>query len=135
MTDRMLPSGAPRTLHIADLSRNEYVQGKDDREPTVDLDQANVVSSLQSGTEPGSRAQHYPVLDLDLPAVLVPSSTPDTHTCTSTCRSRMTRTGGSATRLSTRASCRRATSRPASHAATRRCGCRGCVRRRRRDLA
>ena len=72
----MLPSGAPRTLHIADLSRNEYVQGKDDREPTVDLDQANVVSSLQSGTEPGSRAQHYPVLDLDLPAVLVPSSTP-----------------------------------------------------------
>ena len=76
MTDRMLPSGVPRTLHIADLSRNEYVQGKDDREPTVDLDQANVVSSLQSGTEPGSRAQHYPVLDLDLPAVLVPSSTP-----------------------------------------------------------
>ena len=72
----MLPSGAPRTLHIADLSRNEYVQGKDDREPTVDLDQANVVSSLQSGTEPGSRAQHYPVLDLDLPAVLVPSPTP-----------------------------------------------------------
>jgi hypothetical protein len=33
----MLPSGAPRTLHIAGLSRDEYVQGKDDREPTVDL--------------------------------------------------------------------------------------------------
>lgn len=37
MTDRMLPSGAPRTLHIADLSRDEYVQGKDDREPPDDL--------------------------------------------------------------------------------------------------
>ena len=66
-----LPTGAARTLHVADLSHGEY-DHSDSREATTSLDSANVVSSIDSvDTE-----RHWPVLDIDVPALLIPSSTP-----------------------------------------------------------
>ena len=71
-----IPSQLPRTLHIADLESSDYTPGaKRDRRPTHDVNEANLISSLVQGMEPGKDAEHYPVLDLDFPAHLVPSST------------------------------------------------------------
>lgn len=77
MSAHQLPSTAPRTLHIANLAGDDYQQGGEDRPATDDLDAANVVSSIASWGKPGQPwSRHYPVLDLDIPAHLVPSSTP-----------------------------------------------------------
>ena len=70
-----LPAPAPRTLHIANLDAHEYKEGEHP-ERTRDISAANIVSSIDGGHVPGSSARHWPVLDLDIPAVLVPSSTP-----------------------------------------------------------
>jgi len=67
-----LPTLAPRTLHLADFSAGY----NDDHREVASLLDANVVSSIDPGTHPGSLAKHRPVLDLDVPAFLVPSSTP-----------------------------------------------------------
>lgn len=69
MTTRALPSALPRKLHIANLATSDYDPSA--HEATADLDQANVVSSSGLLFD-----QHFPVLDLDVPAHLVPSSTP-----------------------------------------------------------
>lgn len=71
MSERTLPDSAPRVLHKANLDQHEYAESDAER-PMADLDTANVASSL---ARDGS-GSHYPVLDLDVPAVLVPSSTP-----------------------------------------------------------
>lgn len=77
MSDHSLPSCAPRTLHVANLIGDDYQEDGEDRPVTDDLDAANVVSSIRRGDEPGkSWTEHWPVLDLDIPAALVPSSTP-----------------------------------------------------------
>ena len=72
-----LPSQEPRTLHVAELepNRSDYNPAAD-RATTTDIAVANVISSIATdGT-----GLHYPVLDLDIPAHLVPSSTPgNTH--------------------------------------------------------
>lgn len=72
--DRTVP-GWGRTFHKANLAGDEYAEGDADR-PVVELTEANVVSSLRRGEQPGPYARHRPVLDLDLDAHLVPSSTP-----------------------------------------------------------
>ena len=64
---RVAPSPAPRTTHAARLG--EGYQGKPTPAPIED---ANIISSNASD---GS-GKHYPVLDLDFPVTLVPSSTP-----------------------------------------------------------
>ena len=72
-----LPSAEPRTLHVAKLATSDY----DDTEkrPVADIETANVVSSIMRGHTPapggGGSGHHLPVLDLDVPAVLIPSST------------------------------------------------------------
>ena len=72
-----LPSSAPRTLHVANLAGNDYEEGGQDRAITDDPEAANVISSIRRGDKPGtSWARHLPVLDIDIPAILVPSSTP-----------------------------------------------------------
>ena len=79
MSEHILPSDAPRTLHVANLAGDDYEQGGEDRPATEDLAAANVISSISRGEVPahvGGRPRHWPVLDLDIPAVLVPSSTP-----------------------------------------------------------
>jgi hypothetical protein len=60
-------------LYDADLSSNRY--DGEDEVPTDTLDSANLVSSIVAD---GS-GLHRPVLDLDMPAYLVPSSTPGHH--------------------------------------------------------
>lgn len=77
MTDLTLPSNARRTLHKVDLNRDgEYKEGGDGREVVTDLSEANVVSSIVPRPSGMSERAHRPVLDLDIPAFLVPSSTP-----------------------------------------------------------
>lgn len=77
MTPHTLPSTAPRTLHIANLAGDDYQHGGQDRPVTDDLDAANVVSSISSDSDSElGPVFHYPVLDIDIPAALVPSSTP-----------------------------------------------------------
>ena len=65
-----LPSAEPRTLHVANLATSDY---------DTEIETANVVSSIMRGHTPapgGGGAGHLlPVLDLDVPAVLIPSST------------------------------------------------------------
>ncbi len=69
-----IPSQIPRTLHVANLDRLGGDYNPDaDRAVTTDLDEANVISSIGTDVIFG---YHYPVLDLDIPAHLVPSSTP-----------------------------------------------------------
>ena len=68
-----IPSHLPRTLHVASFESGGY--GMDDVKPTNDINEANVISSIAQGMEPGPHAEHYPVLDIDFPAHLVPSST------------------------------------------------------------
>ena len=88
MTDRQLPSDYPRTFHKANLTGDDYERGGEDR-PVVSIDEANVVSSIRSGNTPtpldpdstevppaAEWVTHHPVLDLDIPVHLVPSSTP-----------------------------------------------------------
>ena len=87
MTERTLPGDVPRTLHQANLG-DDYKPGGEDR-PVVGIEDANVVSSIQArstatpvdpdgGDLPYALEfeTHYPVLDIDIPAHLVPSSTP-----------------------------------------------------------
>lgn len=72
-----LPSHEARTLHVANLADDDYEEGGGDRQATTDLSLANVVSSIDRDSVPGKRwTRHYPVLDLDIPAHLVPSTTP-----------------------------------------------------------
>ena len=73
MPDYTLPSSAPRTLHKALLEQDDYTADTQARVVVTDIAEANVISSLipMIGTK-----RHYPVLDIDVPAVLVPSSTP-----------------------------------------------------------
>lgn len=71
VTINALPDNAPRTLHKANLTQEDYMD-TETRE-VADLAEANVVSSIAAS---GSVPHHYPVLDLDVPARLVPSSTP-----------------------------------------------------------
>ena len=68
-----LPSLAPRTLHTV-----EFTDSYPGNEPEMvnDIAKANLISSIDPGTQPGDPATHRPVLDLDFPAALVPSSTP-----------------------------------------------------------
>lgn len=84
-----LPLGAgSRTLHKADLSTTDYKSGTTDR-PTVAVGEANVISSIASRETPvpmdsstrevppeAAALTHWPVIDIDVPAHLVPSSTP-----------------------------------------------------------
>lgn len=50
----------------------------DQRTVGVDLREAQVITSLRQGSIPGQPAGiHYPLLDLDLSAQLIPSSSPD----------------------------------------------------------
>ena len=77
MTDHTLPSNARRTLHKVDLTRDgEYKEVTEGREVVTDLSEANVVSSLAPDFPAAVSPWHRPVLDLDIPAFLVPSSTP-----------------------------------------------------------
>ncbi len=69
-----IPSRHPRTLHVANLESSDYDPSAD-REATIDPDKADVISSLMWDTQVGEGAQHFPVLDLDIPAYLLPSST------------------------------------------------------------
>lgn len=74
MTGLILPSLAPRTLHSV-----EFAADYPGPEPEVvnDLTKANLISSIDPGSTPGDpAATHRPVLDIDFPAALVPSSTP-----------------------------------------------------------
>ena len=88
MTDHQLPSDYPRTFHKANLAGSDYKSGDVGR-PVVSIDEANVVSSIHSGETPtpldpdstevpaaAARVTHHPVLDLDIPVHLIPSSTP-----------------------------------------------------------
>lgn len=75
MTENKLPSSAPRTLHQVDLSRDEYDADNEAREVVADLTEANVVSSIARRPD-STPPRHFPVLDIDIPAFLVPSSTP-----------------------------------------------------------
>jgi len=77
MTAHELPSSARRPLHrVANLdTTGEYSESAEGREVVADLAEANVVSSLIPRPA-GSLPTHRPVLDLDVPAFLVPSSTP-----------------------------------------------------------
>lgn len=53
---------------------------RDGERVRVDIDQALVVSSAKSGaTAVGKEPTHRPVLDIDIPARLVPSTTPGHH--------------------------------------------------------
>lgn len=66
------PNYVPRTLHKADLSgTTDYSSEPMPREVTTDLLEATVISSV-STDDPDV---HYPVLDIDVRAHLVPSST------------------------------------------------------------
>ena len=72
-----LPSAEPRTLHVANLASSDY--NPEIGRPVADIETANVVSSIMRGHTPapggGGSGHHLPVLDLDVPAVLIPSST------------------------------------------------------------
>ena len=72
-----LPSAEPRTLHVANLTTSDY--DTEIGRPVADIETANVVSSIMRGHTPtpggGGTGHHLPVLDLDVPAVLIPSST------------------------------------------------------------
>lgn len=57
----------PRKYHKVDFETHDYEASPSEEVPR---EQANVVSSI------GTDGLHYPVLDLDIPAYLVPSSTP-----------------------------------------------------------
>ena len=70
---RQLPTLAPRTLHTVEFAAD---YPGPEPEKVTDLADANLISSIDPGTEPGMFAEHRPVLDLDVPAFLVPSSTP-----------------------------------------------------------
>jgi len=77
MSDHQLPSRARRTLHKVNLERDgEYKEGDEGREVVTELSEANVVSSIVPRPSEMSERTHRPVLDLDIPAFLVPSSTP-----------------------------------------------------------
>lgn len=77
MADLTLPSNARRTLHKVDLTRDgEYKEGAEGCVVVTDLSEANVVSSIVPRPSGMSERTHRPVLDLDIPAFLVPSSTP-----------------------------------------------------------
>lgn len=70
-------SNAPRAFHKADLEN--YLAEGEKATPTevAGVEDANVVSSLAAGHVSGeSWSAHFPVLDIDFPASLVPSSTP-----------------------------------------------------------
>lgn len=73
-----LLSAEPRTLHVAKLATSDYDDTEIER-PVADIETANVVSSIMRGHTPapggGGSGHHLPVLDLDVPAVLIPSST------------------------------------------------------------
>lgn len=69
-----IPSQIPRTLHVANLDSDEY-NAASDQKATIDPDEADLISSLMWGTQAGASALHFPVLDIDIPAYLVPSST------------------------------------------------------------
>lgn len=60
---------APRTLYWSDSLGEEYVEGEMPRE-VEHPDQSNLVGSL------GTDGLHYPVIDLDFPCRLEPSTTP-----------------------------------------------------------
>ena len=60
----------PRKYHKVDFSREGGYEEPEVKREEVPLKLANVISSL------GTDGLHYPVLDLDIPAYLVPSSTP-----------------------------------------------------------
>ena len=72
--EHALPSDMPRTLHVANLATTDYDPSGRDRPAIDDPSEANVISSIRRGG--GNPTTHYPVLDLDIPAYLVPSSTP-----------------------------------------------------------
>ena len=63
-----IPSQHPRTLHVANLESSDYDPSAD-REATIDPDKADVISSLMWDTQVGDGAQHFPVLDLDIPGM------------------------------------------------------------------
>lgn len=70
MSERIVPGSVRRTLRKHKLTEeyDEFAQGG----PVVPFDQANVVTS-ESLDWPG---MHVPVIDLDMPCTLVPSSNP-----------------------------------------------------------
>jgi hypothetical protein len=68
---RQVPGDMPRKLGKADLTV-EYSEILP--EEVTNLEEANVVLSLLEGTGPEPR--HAPVIDIDIPHVYVPSSTP-----------------------------------------------------------
>lgn len=66
---RTYPNEVPRVLRKSELKSVAEYNGAS--EPVVDLDKANIITSASPVGD-----QHYPVLDLDVPAHLIPSSTP-----------------------------------------------------------
>lgn len=69
--ERRVPGSAGRTLRKVEFSAT-YDEGNDQDCPVVPIDEANVVTS-EAEYLPG---WHYPVLDIDFPCELVPSTTP-----------------------------------------------------------
>lgn len=71
-----VPGAIRRVLRKADFTKSPYGQGED--LPIVEVDEANIMTSeVQDGPDfLGSGPLHAPVIDLDLPCVLLASTTP-----------------------------------------------------------